>query len=168
MEYEIGDMIVYPRRGAGTITGVERMELVEGHRQYYVIDIPTGRLTVRVPSEKVDELGLRPVVTESRLDALLDMLGREPVILPDNYKERQTGVREQLATGSAVPIVEVIRDLCGHEQRRYLTKVDRDLLAEGRGYLASEFALILDRDVLDVQKLIDEALEPANETEDAD
>jgi len=67
-----------------------------------------------------------------------------------------------------VPIVEVIRDLCGHEQRRYLTKVDRDLLAEGRGYLASEFALILDRDVLDVQKLIDEALEPANETEDAD
>jgi RNA polymerase-interacting CarD/CdnL/TRCF family regulator len=136
------------------------MELVEGFRQYYIIDLPGEKLTVHVPSKMVDELGVRPVVPEGRVDNVLDTLGGTPALLPDDYKDRQCGVREQLATGMTMPIAEAIRDLIGHERRAHLTKVDRDLLAEGREFLAEELALVRDTDVLGALQLIDDALEP--------
>lgn len=167
-EYEVGDRIVYPRRGAGTITGITRMELVDGFHSYYVIDLPAEKLTVHVPSRMVDKLGVRPVVSRGRVDTVLDKLSQPADLLPDNYKERQAGVREQLATGLAMPIAEAIRDLNGHEQRAHLTKVDKDLLAEGREFLAEELALATDTDVVDAQMLIDQALESTNGEEPAD
>jgi CarD family transcriptional regulator len=168
MEYEVGDRIFYPRRGAGTVTGVEEMEFVEGFRHYYVIELPSEKLTVRVPSEMVDELGVRPVVPKRRIDRVLNTLGGEPTVLPDNYKERQSGVRDQLATGQALPIAEVIRDLFGHERRAHLTKVDRDLFTEGREFLAEELALVMGRELLEVHQLIDDALEAGLDGNGAD
>ena len=168
MDYEIGDRIVYPRRGAGTVTDVTVMELVDGYSQYYVIELPGDKLTVHVPSEMVDELGVRPVVPKGRIEKVLDILSGQPTVLPDDYKERQAGVREQLATGQALPIAEAIRDLCGHERRKHLTKVDRDLLTEGREFLAGELALVMDQEVLDVHQLIDDALQAAVDDNGAD
>lgn len=158
MNYAIGDKVVYPHRGAGTVTGVEHSELVGGFDQYYIIDIPASRLTVRVPVDKVDELGVRPVASQRRLDHVLGLLGDEPVELPNDYKERQLAVREKLGSGRAVPVAEVVRDLQWREEQSYLTKVDRRLLEEARELLAAEVALIKDQDIPEAHEAIDTAL----------
>jgi CarD family transcriptional regulator len=143
MEYSVGDKVMYPSRGVGIVTGVEQRELVDGFRQYYVIQIPSGGLTMHVPMEKMDDLGVRPVVSLSRLDLV---------------KERQEGIHEKLRSGRAIQIAEGVRDLSWHEQRAYLTKKDKHQLAEGREFLADEIALATDSEVTDVHEVIEAAL----------
>jgi CarD family transcriptional regulator len=158
MSYAIGDKVVYPHRGAGTVTGVEHAELVGGFDRYYVIDIPASRLTVRVPVNKVDDLGVRPVASQRRLVHVLDLLGEAPAELPDDYKQRQLAVREKMDTGRAAPLAEVVRDLLWREEQAHLTRVDRRLLDEARELLAAEVALITDQDMPEAHEAIDTAL----------
>ena len=158
MEYSVGDKIMYPHRGAGTVTGMEQMELVQGFEQYYVIDIPAAGLTVRVPVNMVDDLDVRPVVSPSKLKRVIALLAKKPHRLPDAYKLRQLGVREKLASGRAAPIAEVVRDLISREEKAYLTRVDRRLLDEAREFLAEEVALIMDIELPEAHQVIDMAL----------
>jgi CarD family transcriptional regulator len=159
MRYAIGDKVVYPHRGAGAVIDIEHQELVEGFDHYYVIDIPATGLTVRVPVAKVDDLDVRPVVSASGLKRVLALLGRRARRLPDDYKLRQIGVREKLASGQAAPIAQVVRDLKWREEKAHLTRVDRRLLQEARDFLAAEVALITDSEIADAHEVIDSALE---------
>jgi CarD family transcriptional regulator len=158
MEFAVGDGVMYPNRGAGRITGVEQLELVEGYEEYYVIDIPSGRLTVRVPLRRADDLGLRPVMSQGNFERVLDILRSKPRDLPDDYKQRQQEVEEQLKTGSAALLAEVVRDLTGRLRGRYLTKRDGDLLAQARDLLADEIAMATDGEVTAIHDVLDDAL----------
>lgn len=161
MDYVVGDKVVYPHRGAGSVTAVENLELVDGFERYYVIDIPGEGLTVHIPVDKTDDLGVRPIVTERRLDRVMGVLSKEPQELPDDYKERQAGVRDKLGTGLALEIAETVRDLLWHEQRAHLTKVDRRLLDAARELLAGEIALATGDEVTEAQDAIDAAVAEA-------
>jgi CarD family transcriptional regulator len=158
MELSVGDEVVYPRHGVGRITGMERLDLVEGFERYYVIEIPDKGLTVRVPVRKMDELGLRPVMSRSKLARVLEALRAAPRLLSEDYKQRQAGVRERLETGAPLRIAEVVRDLTWHERRAHLTRADSDLLAWGREFLSAEMALVTGTEVTDARQMIDSAL----------
>ncbi|HUW10367.1 MAG TPA: CarD family transcriptional regulator [Anaerolineae bacterium] len=158
MEFAVGDGVMYPSRGAGRITGVEHIELVEGFEHYYVIDIPSERLIVRIPVRKVADLGLRPVMSETKLGDVLGVLRSKPDKLADDYKERQLLIDEQIKTGSAMRMAAVIRDLTWRLRVHYLTKRDGDLLNQARDLLVTEMAVATDREVSALQEEIDTAL----------
>src|SRR3990172_4764448 len=99
MEFSIGDKVVYPRHGVGQIIGIKDLDLVEGFEQYYVIDIPDKNLTVHVPIRKMEELGVRPLMSRQKLLQVLDTLRSQPHPLSEDYRQRQDWVREQLETG---------------------------------------------------------------------
>jgi len=159
--FAVGDKVMYPHRGAGKIVGVENLELVEGFEDYYVIEIPRDRLTLRVPSGKASDLGLRPVMTKTKMSRILRVLRSEPVDLPNEYKERQQLIEVKLRTCSAKEIAEAVRDLTWHEERAHLTKRDNDLLSQGRDLLASEMAMATDVEAMEVQITIDATLDKA-------
>jgi len=158
-EFAVGDGVMYPSRGAGRVTGVEHIELVEGFEHYYVIDIPSERLIVRVPVRKVDDLGLRPVMSKTKMVDVLGVLRSKPKELADEYKERQLRIDEHIRTGSATLMAEVIRDLTGRFREKYLTKRDNDLLNHARELLVTEMAVATDREVSALQEEIDTALQ---------
>lgn len=165
MEFSVGDKVMYPSRGAGRIVGVEHQELVDGFEHYYVIEIPDGKLTVRVPMRKADDLGVRLVVSQAKLARLLDVLSGTPSRLPKDFKKRQEQVEEKLKTGEATQIAEVVRDLTWRERLVYLTRRDAYLLDQGREFLAAEIAMVTDTGVADVNETIDMALATAVVTE---
>ncbi|MDX1521772.1 MAG: CarD family transcriptional regulator, partial [Anaerolineae bacterium] len=78
MEFAVGDQVVHPKHGAGEIVGVEQLELVEGFENYYVIEMEEKRLTVRVPFRKMEALNIRPVMSPSRLQKVLNTLHDAP------------------------------------------------------------------------------------------
>jgi RNA polymerase-interacting CarD/CdnL/TRCF family regulator len=59
MQYAIGDTVVHPHIGAGTIIDTRHQELMDGFEHYYVIEIPTRDSTVFIPMRKMDEVGVR-------------------------------------------------------------------------------------------------------------
>jgi CarD family transcriptional regulator len=158
MEFSVGDKVVHPRHGFGQITRLERLDLVEGFERYYVIEVPDHGLTLHVPVRKMEELGVRPVMSRAKLSRVLETLRGRPRQLSEGYKQRQDWIREKLETGGPLRIAEVVRDLTWHERRAYLTKADSELLTRGRDFLAAEIAVVTDTEIAEAKQTIDTAL----------
>ena len=154
MRYSVGDRVVHPHHGPGRVASIERKELLDGAKRYYVIDIPDRALIVQVPVQRVDALGLRPAMSPSSLPKVLRTLRSKPRRLPDDFKERQEQVGEKLSTGKVMQVAKVVRDLSWHRDRAHLTRRDMDLLKQGQGMLAAEMALVSGDDVSDTSELI--------------
>jgi CarD family transcriptional regulator len=154
MAFSVGDKVVHPRYGPGRIAGVERWDLTEGERCYYVIEIPDQHLTVRLPVVKADEVGVRPAMSPAKLSQVLSTLRSRPHRLPDDYKERQGEIDVKVRTGNVMELAQVVRDLTWHGERAHLTKRDSDLLRQGQDLLAAEMALVSGDELSDSTNLI--------------
>lgn len=169
--FSVGDKVMHPRFGAGKITGESHRELVEGYANYFVIEVVGTGATAYVPIQKMDELGVRRVMSAAELAKVMAKLCSNPRSLSSDYKRRQARIEELLNTHQPMTVAEVIRDLTWHRRRKHLTQRDEALLNRGRELLASEMALAADAPIADVQATIDAVLTvsaPSPSEEDID
>lgn len=165
MQFCVGDKVMHPRLGAGGVTGEQHRELVDGFEHYYVIQLLSTRATVYVPVSKVDELGVRPIISRAQIVQVFKTLRGEPNLLSKNHKERQALVQEQLETCQPVLVAEAIRDLTWRKRRKHLTMKDEHLLRRGLKLLAGEMALATDTQISEAQETIEVALRDAVDRE---
>ena len=161
MRFSVGDKVVHPHHGPGWIAGIERRELLDGAKRYYVIEIPGRGLTVHIPVGRADEVGVRLAMSQSRLPQVLSTLRGRPRPLPEDYRERQEEVAAQLKTGRVMQLARVVRDLTWHQARAHLTRIDSGLLKRGRERLAAEMALASGDDISDASELIETTMAAA-------
>jgi CarD family transcriptional regulator len=161
LQYSVGDKVVHPQYGPGQIAGVESWEVEDGAKSYYVIDMATQRLTVRVAVLKAGEAGMRLAMPLSAFLHVLGTLRSNPHPLPDDPRERQEQIGASLKTGQVLPLAAAVRDLTWHGVRARLTKRDTDLLKQGQVRLAAEMALVSGDDATDSMKLIGSTLTAA-------
>ena len=165
MKLSVGDRVVHPKHGAGKITGLEQLELVEGFENYYVIEIGDNGLVVRVPIRSMEEIGVRPVMSSSRLERVLDTLHSAPHRLSTNFKTRQARIKAKLESNRPVKIAEVIRDLAWRKQESHLSPTDARLLSYGQEMLATEIALVTDAELSEARQMIRTALNDSGDGE---
>lgn len=158
MGFSIGDKVMHPRFGAGQITGETHRELVKGFEHYFVIAVAGTAATAYVPIHKMDELGVRRVMSRSTRSQVLETLRSKPRALANEYKLRQERIQEKLGTRLPISVAEAVRDLTW---RQKLTQHDGVLLSRGRELLASEMALATDTQVTDAQEFISSVLSAA-------
>ena len=108
MDFAVGDKVMHPNFGAGKITAETNRELVQGFEHYFVIKVIRTDATAYVPKRKMQELGVRSVMSRDRMDQVLDTLRGEPNELPWDYKPRQAGIEEKLVTRRPAKIAEAI------------------------------------------------------------
>jgi CarD family transcriptional regulator len=161
MQFSVGDKVVHPHHGPGWIAGIERRELLDGTKRYYVIEIPDQALTVHMPVDKASEAGMRPAMSQSRFPRVLSMLRGRPSLLPKNFKARQEQIGAQIKTRRVMQLARVVRNLSWHRQRAYLTRTDSFLLKKGRDLLAAEMALVSGDDFSDASRLIESTIAAA-------
>jgi RNA polymerase-interacting CarD/CdnL/TRCF family regulator len=149
--------VIHPRHGAGRITGIQQRGSTDG-ANYYVIYIPTQRLTVYVPTKQVEQIGVRPAISLAKVPRVLDTLKSAPDCLQDDIDERQKGLWAKLGTGYVVQAAEVVRDLTWRRYQSHLTRKDTEYLTRGREWLAAEMALASDGEISEANKAIDAAL----------
>jgi len=164
MQFAINDKVIHPRHGAGRITGIQQRESTGEASSYFVIYIPTQRLTVYVPTQQMEQVGVRPAISSAKVPWLLDMLKSAPDCLQDNFEERQKELWAKLGTGYVVQAAEVVRDLTWRRCQSHLTRKDTEYLTRGREWLAAEMALAADGEISEANKAIDAALEAGMES----
>jgi CarD family transcriptional regulator len=69
--YDVGDKVVYPHHGAGTVVKKEKREVLGEQREYLTIKILHNDMTVQVPSENAEKVGLRRVIGEKEVGVVL-------------------------------------------------------------------------------------------------
>jgi CarD family transcriptional regulator len=156
--FSVGAKVVHPRYGPGQVTGVEHRELVQGFEHYYVIKLLMNGATLYIPMRKVEELGVRPVMSRAKLNRVFATLHDAPCRLSKDFRERQEQARAKLATARPIKLAEVVRDLTNRRRQSYLTKVDKDLLSQGRELLAAEIAVVTESKVLEAHAIISDMM----------
>ena len=139
--FEIGDKVVHPYHGAGTVTDIEEKMFLDEGRRYYVVDLLAWDGIVMVPVGNVQEIGLRRISGKSVISQAMNTLASTPDALSSDHKERQANVREKLRTGDIITVTEVVRNLAWRDHHNGLTMADSKLYQQAQTFLGSELAL---------------------------
>jgi len=141
--FEIGNDIVHPCHGAGTIVGVQEKTIGDHTARYYVIDIPPKAMQVMVAVSRAEETGLRAIRSKGRLremlDDVLEMASADSI--ETDYARRFEQNSAQLKEGSFREVARVVVRLCLLRDRKQLGMRDMALYDHGRHMLAGEIAL---------------------------
>lgn len=158
MPFNVGDTVVYPHHGAAVIEAVEVRKIKGEDREYLVLRVAQGDLTVRVPADNVDLVGVRDVVNAEGLDRVFNVLRQPYTEEPTNWSRRYKANLEKLASGDVIKVAEVVRDLWRRERERGLSAVEKRMLAKARQILVSELALAEKTNEDKAEAILDEVL----------
>lgn len=160
--YSVGNNVVHPCYGAGTIRQIQTKTLGETSHRYYVIRMMFGPhpMQVMVPVRRADDIGLRPVCKPSRLHKALSsclVAPRKQEIEPD-YRTRQQEMQELMKTGRVEDLVLIVRRLCRLNENRRLGSADRRIWDQAKAQLTGELALGLDQSISDATEELEDRL----------
>ena len=158
MTFTVGDTVVYPHHGAATIEAIEKRVIKGVEKDYLVLRVAQGDLTVRLPAENVDLVGVRDVVNQEGLDRVFDVLRQPYTEEPTNWSRRYKANLEKLASGDVIKVAEVVRDLWRRERERGLSAGEKRMLAKARQILVSELALAENTNEDKAEAILDEVL----------
>lgn len=139
--FNIGDHISYPMYGAGTITDIEEKEVMNEIHRYYHVSLPFNKMTVLVPIENSERLGVRPIIKPEDLDSVWEVLGGEVDTMPVNWNRRYRENMERLSKGDILVTAGVVRNLVRSDRKKKLSTGEKKLLGTAKQILESELVL---------------------------
>ena len=152
--FSVGDKVVYPNHGAGTIVAVETKEILGEEKKYYIMKLPIGEMKVMIPVEKVEEIGIRNVISEEEADEVLGLLKGDKSKMSQNWNRRFRANMEKLKTGDIYEVAEVVRNLTIRDHEKGLSTGEKKMLNNSRQILISELVLSKDMQEEEVEDLI--------------
>ena len=158
MAFKVGETVVYPHHGAAVIEAIESRNIKGVERKYLVLRVRQCDLTVRVPADNVDLVGVRDVVNAEGLERVFDVLRQPYTEEPTNWSRRYKANLEKLASGDVMKVAEVVRDLWRRDQDRGLSAGEKRMLSKARQILVSELALAERTNEVNAEALLDEVL----------
>ena len=108
--YSLGDKVVYPVHGVGVIDSIEDKTVLGEKRSYYVIKLAISDMTVMIPTNKSEVLGLRLVVADRYANRALKIIGSETTEMEEDWKARYQQNFEKIKSGSIFNVAEVVRN----------------------------------------------------------
>ncbi len=126
--------------------------------EYLVLRVAQGDLTVRVPSDNVELVGVRDVVNAEGLEKVFDVLRQPYTEEPTNWSRRYKANLEKLASGDVIKVAEVVRDLWRRDKERGLSAGEKRMLSKARQILVSELALAEHTNEDKAETILDEVL----------
>jgi CarD family transcriptional regulator len=144
MPFKVGDRVVYPHHGAAVIERKEKREVFGEEKDYFVLKMAHGDLTLAVPADKAEEVGMRPPISAEDVDDLFQLLSKKDVREPTNWSRRFKNHQEKLKSGDVYQVAEVVRNLALREVTKGLSAGEKAMLVKARSVLVSELSFALD------------------------
>ena len=152
--YKVGDKVVYPHHGAGTVVKKEQREVLGQKREYLTIKILHNDMTVMVPTENAALAGLRRVIDEETVKKVLAVLQDECSEMPKNWNRRFKHNRDKMKTGDIFELAEVVRNLSLRDHEKGLSTGEKQMFVKAKKILASELMYALEMDEEEVEEHI--------------
>ena len=162
-EFVVNQKIVYPSQGVGKITEIKERLFKENKILYYVIYLDVSDMTIMVPVDKAEELGIRSIVLPAEANKALELLSQEFEPIPSDWKLRYQMNLDLLKKGSVMDIATIVRSLYHRSKVKELPILERKLYDSARKLLEDEVAFSLEVTHAEVEKLIHSYLEPFEE-----
>jgi len=157
--YQIGDKVVYPIHGVGSIGRIEDKTVLGERRSYYIIKLAISDMTVMIPTDKTDEVGLRLVVSSKDVDRALDVIRSRNTETEEDWKARYQQNFKRIKDGSILSVAEVVRNLFQRNKVKELSIMEKKLYENAYRLLVDEISYVRNINKEEVQNIISEGLE---------
>ena len=156
MDFKVGDRAVYPAHGVGLISAIEEMEWDDVKQTFYVLDIIDNGMTIRVPVQNAEAIGMRSVIPVEQVDKVYDIL-RDRDVPADNqtWNRRYREYMTRIKTGDPLEVAKVLRDLALLRQDKTLSFGERKMFDQARSLLVQELSVALESPEEEIQGEID-------------
>ena len=154
LRYKKGQEIVYPLQGVGQIKTIEERVFRSTKLLYYIIYLEVSDMTIMVPVDKADELGIRPIVDKRQANKALKLISEEYEPVPTDWKARYQNNLDLLKKGSVLDIATVVRALYHRSRIKELPILERKLYDSALKLLVDEISFSLQKEKDEVEELV--------------
>ena len=140
--YEIGDWLIYPKHGLGKAVSFETQTILKKKVDFLVVYFEQERMTLRIPTNKVDTLGLRAICEKDEIKKALIALKGKARIRKTMWAKREKDYKDKLDKGDPVSVAEVLRDLYRGEGDPEQSYSERQLYELALGRFAREMVAV--------------------------
>jgi CarD family transcriptional regulator len=159
VRFDVGDKVVYPHHGAAVVEKVEQRELLGEEREYYILKLAYGELTLMVPTDSTEEVGIREVTPAREMPKVFKVLKKnEPTTNTTNWSRRFKANVEKLRSGDIYQVADVVRSLHRRDREKGLSAGEKRMLTKARQILVSELTFAQGCDEDEAEQLLDEVL----------
>ncbi|GGF28497.1 putative transcription factor YdeB [Halobacillus andaensis] len=140
--FKIGDNIVYPMHGVGTIKAIEDKEISGKKQEYYVIKMLISNMQVMIPTGKILSSSIRPITDIMALKHIIHIFQDEESDKDLPWKQRFKVNTDKIKTGLMQESAEVVRDLKRMRKEKALNTSEKKMFDNTHEFLISELKLI--------------------------
>lgn len=156
--FNVGDKIVYPMHGAGTIDAIEEKDILGEKQAYYIIKMP-GEVKVMVPTTRAEEIGVRNVIDKVNAGKVLEILEENETEMSNNWNKRYRDNMEKMKSGDIYEVADVVRNLAFKQKEKGLSTGEKKMLNNAKQILVSELVLAEHASQEEVEQLVDNKIE---------
>jgi CarD family transcriptional regulator, regulator of rRNA transcription len=156
--YKVGDKVVYPHHGAGTVVKKEKRKVLGEEREYLQIQILHNDMTVQVPAENAERVGLRKVIDKQTVEQVLKALTGGGTAMPKNWNRRFKHNRDKMKTGDIFELAEVVRNLSLRDHEKGLSTGEKQMFVKAKKILVSELMYAKGMDEEEAAEWLDDIL----------
>ena len=152
--FNVGDKIVYPMHGAGTIDAIEEKDILGEKQNYYIIKMP-GEVKVMVPTDKAEEVGVRNIINKDEALKVMSVLGENETEMSQNWNKRYRDNMDKMKSGNIYEVADVVRNLSFKQKEKGLSTGEKKMLNNAKQILVSELVLAEHASQDEVEKLVE-------------
>ena len=151
--FNVGDKVVYPMHGAGTIEAIEDKDILGEKQSYYILKMP-GEVKVMVPMSKAEEVGVRDVIDKETAGKVFKVLEEDSTEMSVNWNKRYRDNMDKMKSGDIYEVADVVRNLSFKQKEKGLSTGEKKMLLNARQILVSELTLAENLNKEEVEELV--------------
>lgn len=157
-EFRPNDFVVYPAHGVGKVVSIEKDEVAGFELELFVIAFEKDKMTLRVPTNKVTEVGMRGLSSPDIVADAMKTLKGKAKVKKAMWSRRAQEYEQKINSGDLIAIAEVVRDLHRADDQREQSYSERQLYEAALERLTREIAAVGNGDEGDAAKEIGDVL----------
>ncbi|MFN7918618.1 MAG: CarD family transcriptional regulator [Bryobacteraceae bacterium] len=138
MNFQIGERVVYPNHGVGTIENISTRTFGAKTERFYLLRLASNSLTVMVPFSHVSDVGLRRVTKNAEIQRMLDFLAAGKCERCADWKDRFKENSEKMRVGTLTDVAKVMKCLLVQQKDKPLSFREKKMLDRARHMLITE------------------------------
>ncbi len=141
-EFSPEQFVVYPAHGVGKIVSIETQEVAGFELEMFVIAFEKDKMTLRVPTHKATDVGMRALATPDVVAQAIKTLKGKAKVKKAMWSRRAQEYEQKINSGDLIAIAEVVRDLHRQDDQREQSYSERQLYEAALERLTREFAVV--------------------------
>ena len=158
LDFRPNEFVVYPAHGVGQIVSVEEQEVAGITLELFVIAFEKDKMTLRVPTHKATEIGMRALSSPDVITHAMKTLKGKAKVKRAMWSRRAQEYEQKINSGDLMAIAEVVRDLHRSDDQREQSYSERQLYEAALERLTREVAAVSGVDEAGAQKKVGDVL----------